>query len=215
MKDKPLRIAPTPSVRRMPRYLRCLHALRSDRVEWVSCTFLAQRLNVDPTLVRKDLALTGITGKPKVGYYLPDLITAVEKFIGWDNPEDAFLVGVGHLGTALLGFEGFARHGLNIVAGFDNDPGKIGREVAGKPVLEAAKLPDLAQRMHIRIGIITVGARNAQTVADLMLAGGIRAIWNFAPTPLDLPPGIILENEDLSGTLAVISRRLAASDDGI
>lgn len=212
MKDKPLRIAPTPSVRRMPRYLRCLHALRSDRVEWVSCTFLAQRLNVDPTLVRKDLALTGITGKPKVGYFLADLITAVERFIGWDNPEDAFLVGVGHLGTALLGFEGFARHGLNIVAGFDNDPGKIGQEVAGKSILDAAKLPDLAQRMHIRIGIITVGARNAQTVADLMLAGGIQAIWNFAPTPLDLPPGVILENEDLSGTLAVISRRLAASD---
>jgi len=212
MKDKPLRIAPTPSVRRMPRYLRCLHALRSDRVEWVSCTFLAQRLGVDPTLVRKDLALTGITGKPKVGYYLPDLITAVERFIGWDNPEDAFLVGVGHLGSALLGFEGFARHGLNIVAGFDNDPGKVGQDVAGKPILDVAKLPDLAQRMHIRIGIITVGARNAQAVADLMLAGGIQAIWNFAPTPLDLPAGVILENEDLSGTLAVISRRLAASD---
>ncbi len=211
MKDKPLRSAPTPSVRRMPRYLRCLHALRSDRVEWISCTFLAERLNVDPTLVRKDLALTGITGKPKVGYYLPDLIMAVERFIGWDNPEDAFLVGAGHLGTALLGFEGFARHGLNIVAGFDNDPTKVGTTVADKPILDAAKLPDLAQRMHIRIGIITVGARNAQAVADLMLSGGITAIWNFAPVPLDLPEDVILENEDLSGTLAVISRRLAAS----
>jgi redox-sensing transcriptional repressor len=198
----------------MPRYLRCLHALRSDRVEWVSCTFLAQRLSVDPTLVRKDLALTGITGKPKVGYYLPDLIAAVERFIGWDNPEDAFLVGVGHLGTALLGFEGFTRHGLNIVAGFDNDPDKIGTQIADKPILDASKLPDLAQRMHIRIGIITVGARNAQKVADLMLSGGIEAIWNFAPTPLDLPEGIILENEDLSGTLAVISRRLAARAGG-
>ena len=211
MQEKPLRSAPTPSVRRMPRYLRCLHALRSDRVEWVSCTFLAQRLSVDPTLVRKDLALTGITGKPKVGYYLPDLITAVERFIGWDNPEDAFLVGAGHLGTALLGFDGFARHGLNIVAGFDRDPARIGTVVAEKVILDVAKLPDLALRMHIRIGIITVGAKNAQTVADLMLSGGILAIWNFAPVPLDLPDGIILENEDLSGTLAVISRRLAAN----
>jgi len=211
MKERSLRSAPTPSIRRMPRYLRCLHALRSDRAEWVSCTFLARRLSVDPTLVRKDLALTGATGKPRVGFYLPDLIEAVERFIGWDNPEDAFLVGVGHLGTALLGFDGFSRHGLNIVAGFDSDPAKIGSQIAEKSILDVAKLPDLAHRMHIRIGIITVGARNAQTVADLMLSGGIQAIWNFAPTPLDLPEGIILENEDLSGTLAVISRRLIAS----
>ena len=97
------------------------------------------------------------------------------------------------------------------MAGFDRDPARIGTVVAEKVILDVAKLPDLALRMHIRIGIITVGAKNAQTVADLMLSGGILAIWNFAPVPLDLPDGIILENEDLSGTLAVISRRLAAN----
>ena len=207
--DRPLRSAPTPSLRRMPMYLRCLYALQKTNVEWVSCTYLAERLQKDATLVRKDLALTGIVGKPKVGFHLQGLIAAIEHFIGWDNLEGAFLAGVGNLGSALLGYEGFTQHGLNIVAGFDVDPAKVGTEVHGKRILHIDKLPDLAHRMHIGIGIITVGARTAQTVADLMVAGGIRAIWNFAPIRLELPEEIIVENEDLAGTLAVISRRLA------
>ncbi len=212
--ERPLRSAPTPSLRRMPMYLRCLQALQKTNVEWVSCTYLAERLQKDATLVRKDLALTGIVGKPKVGFHLPGLIAAIEHFIGWDNLEDAFLAGVGNLGSALLGYEGFAQHGLNIVAGFDVDPAKVGTEVQGKRILHIDKLPDLARRMHIGIGIITVGARTAQPVADLMVQGGIRAIWNFAPVRLAVPEGTIVENEDLAGTLAVISQRLAGLNVG-
>lgn len=206
---KGIKSAPTPSLRRMPMYLRCLRALSRTDVEWVSCTYLAERLEMDPTLVRKDLALTGITGKPKVGYQLTALIAAIQHFIGWDNLEDAFLAGVGNLGTALLGYEGFSQHGLNIVAGFDVDPEKIGTEVHGRLVLPLHKLTNLARRMHIGIGVITVGGAAAQEVADLMITGGIKGIWNFAPVHLEVPEGIIVENEDLAGTLAVISRRLA------
>lgn len=207
--ERQLKSAPTPSLRRMPMYLRCLYALRKTDVEWVSCTYLAEVLQKDPTLVRKDLAMTGIVGKPKVGFHVTGLVAAIEHFIGWDNLEDAFLAGVGNLGSALLGYEGFAQHGLNIVAGFDVDAAKVGTEVHGKRILHIDKLTDLAQRMHIGIGIVTVGARTAQAVADRMVAGGIRAIWNFAPVRLEMPPEIIVENEDLAGTLAVISRRLA------
>jgi len=202
--------APTPALRRMPVYLRCLRALQKADVEWVSCTYLAERLQKDATLVRKDLELTGLAGKPKVGFHVPGLIGAIERFVGWDNLEDAFLAGVGNLGSALLGYEGFAQHGLHIVAGFDVDPSKVGTEIHGKRILPVAELPGMARRMHIGIGIITVGARAAQHVADLMLGGGIRAVWNFAPVRLDVPDGVIVENEDLAGTLAVISRRLAA-----
>ena len=203
------RPAPRPSLRRMPMYLRCLRGLARTSVEWVSCTYLAEVLQMDPTLVRKDLALTGVVGKPKVGFHITGLIAAMEHFIGWDNLEDAFLVGVGNLGSALLGYEGFGQHGLNIVAGFDVDPAKVGREIQGRRILLVDELPDLAQRLHIGMGIITVGVRAAQGVADLMVAGGIRAIWNFAPTRLEVPEGMIVENEDLAGTLAVLSRRLA------
>jgi redox-sensing transcriptional repressor len=194
----------------MPVYLRCLRVLQKAEVEWVSCTYLAERLQKDATLVRKDLELTGLAGKPKVGFHVPGLIGAIERFIGWDNLEDAFLAGVGNLGSALLGYEGFAQHGLHIVAGFDVDPRKVGTEIHGKDVLHVDRLPEMARRLHIGIGIVTVGARAAQAVADLMLAGGIRAIWNFAPVRLEVPAGVIVENEDLAGTLAVISRRLGA-----
>ena len=207
--ERPLRSAPRPSLRRMPMYLRCLRGLQKTSVEWVSCTYLAQVLQMDPTLVRKDLALTGVVGRPKVGFQLSGLIAAMEHFIGWDNLEDAFLVGVGNLGSALLGYEGFGQHGLNIVAGFDVDPAKVGTEIQGRRILHVDKLAGLAERMHIGIGIITVGVRSAQGVADLMVAGGIRAIWNFAPMRLEVPDHMIVENEDLAGTLAVLSRRLA------
>jgi redox-sensing transcriptional repressor len=141
---------------------------------------------------------------------VPGLIGAIERFIGWDNLEDALLAGAGNLGSALLGYEGFAQHGLHIVAGFDVDPHKVGTVVHGKRILHVDELPGMARRRHIGIGIITVGARGAQPVADLMLSGGIRAIWNFAPVRLRVPEGVIVENEDLAGTFAVISRRLAA-----
>ena len=113
------------------------------------------------------------------------------------------------MGRALLGYKGFQEHGLNIIAAFDADPTMIGTQVHGKEVLPLAKLADLSRRMHVSIGIITVPAAAAQAVADLMIKGAIRAIWNFAPVRLDTPDEVIVENEHLSATLAVISRRLA------
>lgn len=207
--ERAMRVVPTATLRRMPIYLQCLRALERSGVEWVSCTYLAERLQRDATLVRKDLAMTGLVGKPKVGFHLPGLIASIEHFIGWDNREDAFLVGVGHLGTALLGYEGFEKHGMHIVAGFDVDPAKVGTQIQGKAILPVEKLADLARRMRISIGIVTVGAPAAQGVAERMVAGGIRAIWNFAPVRLEVPAGVIVENEDLAGTLAVLSQRLA------
>ena len=207
--ERPLRPVPRPSLRRMPMYLRYLLGLQKTGVEWVSCSYLAERLRMDPTLVRKDLALTGITGKPRVGFHLTDLIAALEHFIGWDNLADAFLAGIGNLGSALLGYEGFGQHGLNIVAGFDVDPAKVGTEIQGRQILHIDTLPALARRLRIGMGIITVGVRAAQPVAELMVAGGIRAIWNFAPVRLEVPDSVIVEIEDLAATLAVLSRRLA------
>jgi len=201
---------PVNTLRRLPSYLQYLRKLAARGRDVVSCTHLGEHLHLDPTLVRKDLQATGIVGKPKVGYSVPALIAAIEHLLGWDNVTDAFLVGAGSLGTALLGYDGFREHGLNIVAAFDVDPAKIGTTIHGKQVLPLDQFADLAARLHIHIGIITVPAESAQEVADLMVLSGIKAIWNFAPTDVQVPAGVIVENVRLSASLAVLSTRLAA-----
>jgi len=202
---------PEASLRRLPLYHRFLETLRQNGRDTVSCPEIGFELRLDPTQVRKDLEAAGITGRPRIGYRLVELIAGIETFLGWDNAHDAFLVGAGSLGTALLGYSRFNRCGLTIVAGFDVDLAKIGSKIHDKEILPLSKLPELALRMHVHLGIITVPAAQAQMVADLMVSGGIRAIWNFAPLRLELPEHVIIHNEDLYCSLASLSQKLAQS----
>ena len=199
---------PRPSLRRLPSYLRLLRQLQAQERTSVSCTVLAEFLRRDATQVRKDLSYTGIAGKPKVGYQLDGLIQAIERFLGWDNVSEAFLVGVGNLGRALLGYDGFSSKGLSIVAAFDVDERKVGTEIHGRHVLALDRLPGLAQRLHVSLGIITTPGEGAQGVADAMVSGGIRAIWNFAPTRFTVPAGITVWHEQISDGLAELSYHL-------
>lgn len=202
--------APLPSVKRLPLYLNTLQVLQESGRDVVSCTHIAEFLKLDSTQVRKDLAITGIIGRPKIGYRVTELVEAIESFLGWRNSNEAFLVGAGNLGSALLGYGGFKRLGLNIVAAFDNSPARIGAEVYGKKVLPLEDLPNLAGRMHVHIGILTVPAEAAQEAADVLIGSGIRAIWNFTAARLDAPREIIVENVELASSLAVLSSRLEA-----
>jgi len=151
----------------------------------------------------------GIEGRPRIGYQMIDVVAGLERFLGWTNPNEALLVGAGSMGSALLGYRKFEECGLKIVAAFDTDPAKIGTLIHEKHVLPLEKLPDLASRMHIRIGIVTVPATEAQRVADLMIQGGIRAIWNFAPVRLRVPDHVILHCEDLYCSLASLSQKIS------
>ena len=205
--DQP-RIAPEPTLRRLPVYLRHLKEHLEGRREFVSCTDIGQALKLEPTQVRKDLEVTGIVGRPRRGYRVDDLIAAVEGFLGFNNVNEAFLVGAGSLGAALLGYRRFEEYGLHIVAAFDSDPQKAGTTIHDKPVLDLDRLSDLARRMHVLIGVVTVPSEAAQVVADAMVEGGIRAIWNFAPVRLKVPDSVIVHNEDLYGSLASLSQKL-------
>lgn len=209
MTDQILKAASVPTLRRLASYYHYLKQLEGTGRDYVSCTRIAEHMLLDPTQVRKDIEATGLVGRPKVGYSVRLLIDAVENFLGWNRLTDAFLVGAGNLGAALLGYTRFNLYGLNIVAAFDIDPAKVGTRLANREVLSLDKLSGLAQRMHIAIGIVTVPAEVAQTVANLMVAGGIRAIWNFAPATLELPEGVIIENVSLASSFAVLSNRLA------
>jgi redox-sensing transcriptional repressor len=207
--DGPIpKIVSEPALKRLPLYHRFLKEWQTAGRETVSCTDIGLDLALDPTQVRKDLESAGIVGRPRIGYGLATVIDELEQFLGWNNVNDAFLVGAGSMGSALLGYRKFEQCGLKIVTAFDLDPSKIGTRIHGKQVLPLEKLPQLAQRMHILIGIITVPAAEAQAVADLMVAGGIRAIWNFAPIRLHAPEHVIVHNEDLYCSLAALSQKL-------
>jgi redox-sensing transcriptional repressor len=207
--EKPLVHVPVPTLRRLPMYHHYLLTLRDEGRPFVSCTLISEALNLYPTQVRKDLAVTGIVGKPKVGYGVEELIEAIESFLSWNDHHSAFLVGVGGLGSALIRYPGFERYGFDIVAGFDMDEQKVGTVIHGKRVLDVDKLPGLAARMHVHLGIIAVPAGAAQVIADVMVRGGIRAIWNFAPVGLKVPEGVVVHNEDLAASLAVFLQKHA------
>ena len=205
----PVKTVSEPTLKRLPLYHRFLKELPATGRETVSCTDIGLDLDLDPTQVRKDLESVGIVGRPRIGYVRANVIEGLEQFLGWKNVNDAFLVGAGSMGSALLGYRKFEQYGLKIVAAFDLDPSKIGRQIHGKHVLPLSKLTDLAWRMHVLIGIITVPASEAQTVADQMVAGGIRAIWNFAPVRLHVAEQVIVHNEDLYCSLASLSQKLS------
>ncbi len=211
MTDETIRAVPLPTIRRLPAYLRVLRSFQARGREVISCTRIAEELGLVSIQVRKDLAATGVVGKPKVGYEIPTLIAGINSFLGLNNTSDAFLVGAGCLGGALLGYEGFQEFNLNIVAGFDINPIKVGTEIHGKAIFSLEKLPDLAERMHVLIGILTVPAAAAQDVANLMILSGIRAIWNYTTTVLEVPETVIVEDVKLAASLAVLSSRLAAA----
>lgn len=202
------RTAGVPTLKRLPLYLRLLRKMKESGEEYASGAVVAKELGMEPIVVRKDLAITGAVGRPRLGFQLDEIITAIEEFLGWSNTSDAFLAGVGNLGTALLGYQGFEQHGIRIVAAFDSSPKIIGKTIHGKTVLDITKLPSLAKRMHVQIGILTATASVAQSIADIMISGGIRGIWNFTPATLSVPPHVILQREDLASSLAVLSHRL-------
>jgi redox-sensing transcriptional repressor len=209
MSTDQFKAVPEPTLKRLPLYHRFLKEWHDSGRDSVSCTDIANHLKLDPTQVRKDIEIASIPGRPRVGYATLSVIEGIEDFLGWNKANEAFLVGAGSMGAALLGYTKFEQCGLRIVAAFDASPGKVGGTIHGKHVLPLDKLVDLAARMHIMIGIITVPAEAAQDVADLMVQAGIRAIWNFAPVRLHLPEDVIVRNEDLYCSLAALSQKLA------
>jgi len=204
-----VREAGSASLRRLPLYYRLLQQMVADGDHFVSSSHIGKQLGLDATQVRKDIEVTGISGKPKVGFAVADLLRSIETFLGWDRPKEAILAGAGSLGSALLRYERFREYGISIVAAFDTDPQKVGVPIGGKEVFLLDSLPGRAQRMNVHLGVITTPPRAAQRVADLMVEGGIRAIWNFAPVHLRVPPQVIVHYEDLCHSLASLSFRLA------
>lgn len=198
---------PEPTLRRLPVYYQYVKNHMSQET-YISGTQIAEALGQKPIQVRKDLEIAGAIGKPRLGYPVAELIDNLEQFLGYRRVDDAFLIGAGHLGLALLGYEGFKQRGLNIVAAFDADPEKVGKRFHDKDILHIDKFATLVERMKIPIGILTVPAHEAQKIADIMTKAGIKAIWNFAPVHIHVPPDVIVQHENLASSLVVLSKKL-------
>ena len=199
---------------RLTKYLYYLENLQGNVPENISATTIAKELDLNDVQVRKDLAGISDGGKPKVGYATKELISDISHFLGHDNTSDAVLAGAGNLGKALLNYGNFKSYGLNIVAAFDTDLTLKGSEVNGRKILEFGKMSDLCKRLNIRIGIITVPAEFAQSVCDTMTESGIKAIWNFAPVNLKTPDDVVVKNEDMAASLAVLIKKLSNREGG-
>ena len=204
-----VKVPKLPTIRRLPTYLYKLSEMRKAGVEIVATPELARYMNLGEIVIRKDLALTGVTGQPGVGYKVRELIEAIKRYLNWNNVSEAVLVGAGALGSALMGYEGFEEYGLRIIAAFDADPMKIGTEVRGRSVFDIDRLEELTRRLQVRMGIICVPADQAQDIADRMVAGGIKAIWNFANVSLKVSDDVIVQREVIAGGLAVLSVKMS------
>ena len=200
--------APEPTLRRLPGYLFFLEKKREEGVLNISAPTIGKELKCDPTQVVKDLAVTGIKGKPRVGYNTYELIHALEEFLGFNKLNEAFLIGAGNLGKALMAYQEHQTLGIKIIAAFDTDKSKIGQTIGGIHVLEYEKLFHLSNRLNVNIGILTTPNNVAQDVAEDLVNCGIKAIWNFTLTNLDLPNNIIVQDTSMSAFAAVLLRRL-------
>jgi len=206
--NKERRPLPLPTIRRYPIYLREVRARRGRGDAAISSAALAADLRLDPVMVRKDLAMSGASGRPRVGYPAQELEAALSAALGWDNVSEAALVGAGSLGRALMGYRGFREQGLSIAVAFDADPALAGLEVHGVRIRPMEDLRRLVRRMSIKLGILTVPEEAAQACADALIAAGVEGIWNFAPVRLSVPAGVVVQNMDLAQSLAVLSHSI-------
>lgn len=205
-------VIPEPTLRRLPWYLAYVTMLNSQGVEYVSSTHLAENLDVDSSQIAKDLSYLNIKGRTRIGYEVCGLEQQLTQFLGFQHKHNAVVVGAGSLGSALMSDSGLERYGLNVVAGFDIDPAKVGTKIAGTPVYALDKLHEIHSRLDVKVAIITVPFDNAQNAADTCMDAGISGIWNFTPRRIRVREGVVIQNTSIYANLAVMYNRLEAKE---
>lgn len=199
---------PEPTLRRLPWYLAFVKLLKQKGESYISSTQIAKEINVDSSKVAKDLSFVNIAGKTRVGYEIDTLVNVLENFLGFTASHKAFLFGVGSLGAALLHDSGLNQYGLEIVAGFDVREDMNGRMIHGIPVFHMRDFPQKQKELGATIGIITVPVDKAQEVTDEIIAGGIKALWNFTPFRIRVPEQVVVQNTSMYAHLAVMFNRM-------
>ena len=199
---------PEPTLRRLPWYLSNVKLLKQKGEQYVSSTQISKEINVDASQIAKDLSYVNISGRTRVGYEVDALIEVLEDFLGFTDMHKAFLFGVGSLGGALLRDSGLKHFGLEIVAAFDVNPNLIGTHSNGIPIFHSSEFVEKMKEYDVHIGVLTVPIEIAQQITDTMIAGGIKAVWNFTPFRIRVPENIVVQNTSLYAHLAVMFNRL-------
>ncbi len=201
-------------IKRLPRYYRYLNELLEKDVVRISSKELSQKMNVTASQIRQDLNHFGGFGQQGYGYNVEFLYTEIGKILGVDRKTGVVIIGAGNLGQALANYTDFERSGFIICGIFDVDPQKIGREIRGVKVRPMQEVSAFIREHQIEIAALTIPRENAARVAAQLVACGVKAFWNFAPTDLHLPAEIVLENVHLSESLMRLSYKLKSASEG-
>jgi redox-sensing transcriptional repressor len=183
-------------VGRLPIYLRALSFLTAEGAQVTSSHDLGKRLGISAAQIRKDLSFFGEFGKQGTGYNVGYLQEQISRILKVDREWPVALIGIGDLGRALARYGGFAHRGFRVVALFDSDPAKIGQTMGDLEIISIDRLGEVVRERDIRVAMLTVPAKEAQGVADLCVAAGIKAILNYAPITLTVPEGALVQHTD-------------------
>lgn len=192
-------------IRRLPRYRRYLGILQTKGVKKISSNELSELIGYTASQIRQDLNTFGEFGQQGYGYEVDKLYKEINRILGLDREYRTVIVGVGNLGQAITNYTYYYKIGFNIVGLFDINQKIIGNWINDVEVMDYAKLEDYIKEASIDIGIICVNRENAQDVANHLVAGGVKGIWNFAPIDLTVPDDVALESVHLSDSLHTLS----------
>lgn len=199
---------PEPTIKRLACYLRVLNQWKEKGIQNATSTMIAESMKIDATQVRKDIQFTGISGKPKMGFDVIHLIEEIRLQLSWNTKMNAYLVGVGSLGKSLLGYHGFRKLGIEFKDAFDDDPIKICKRLFNIEIHHINKIQHICAPVHNKFGVLAVPAHSAQKTAELMVEAGFNAIWNFSSVLLDLSSEIIVENVQITESLALLTYKM-------
>ncbi len=199
---------PTPTLERLATYLTILTELKYNQVDTISSSEIEENTGINAAQFRKDLSHFGEFGRPGIGYDVAELHARICTILKLDRTRPVLLVGAGHLGSALVGYPALRDERFHIVAAFDNNYNKIGKQLWDLTIRDVSTIAEANKELQARIGIVAVPAGSAQEAGEKLVEAGVKAILNFAPTVLNLPSGIIVRNVDFVQELAVLSFHL-------
>ena len=200
------------TVRRLSAYLRFLEDFEGRGLSTISSDELARRGGTTSAQVRKDLSFFGSFGKRGLGYSVPELAGRLREILGLERQWKIIIIGAGKIGAALVAYRGFRQRGFHILAAYDANPEKVGKQLEGIPVRDIGQLERDVTKDTPDIAVVTVPAENAQAVVERVVAAGIKAILNFSPGALKVPQDVKLKSVDLTVSLESLSFYLAQED---